>query len=816
MRGVLGDVRFAVRLLTRQPGFAAIAMATLAIGIGASATLFSLADALLLQPLPVPDPDRVVRVFTYRDGNSRYADGADLANGSVTLAGLEATQSAVFSFRADGAPETAHGRLVSSGFFEVLRLVPQAGRLLRPDDEGAGADVPIVISDRFWRRRFDRDPGVVGRAVSVNGVSATIVGVAPPGFIGVLEPLVADLWVPASALVAWRPDADLMSRTDPPLTFHLIGRLAPGATLAGAQAEVSAIGGRLAQAFPDTNRDRTFTVYPAGRLVPFLRQAFAGFVALLMGVTLIVLVIACVNLANLLLARAVARRREVGVRLSLGAGRARLVRQLLTENLIVAGLGGAGGVLLAVWATRAASAMSLPTPVPLALDLAVDARVLFFALAASALTVLVFGLAPALQASRVDLVPALKAEGGGGGFRRSKVRAAFLVSQLALSALLLVAAGLLVQSLRHAETIDLGFDVDRLLTFSLELDALGADPAARQLAYSGMVETIERVPGVASAAMAAIVPLTLSRTNGYVLRAGEPIPDRETLRASHRTEFNRVGPGYFATMGIPLVTGREFTDRDGDGAPPVVIVNETFARRFWPDESALGKRVMDYRGEDKSPGPAAEVIGVVGDAKYASVGEGPTAFLYRPFGAAAGREASVLVRAAGPVTPVLLPAIREAVADAYPGLPIFAASTMTEATSVSLVPLRLAGGLAGALGVVALTLAVIGVYGVLSVLVRQRTRELGIRVAVGARPRDVIRLVLRQSLAWTAAGLVVGLALAVVATRVLSSLLYGVSPTDPLTFAGVSAILVAAIVAASVVPARRATKVDPVTALRAE
>ncbi|OGU20788.1 MAG: hypothetical protein A3K13_09495 [Gemmatimonadetes bacterium RIFCSPLOWO2_12_FULL_68_9] len=286
---------------------------------------------------------------------------------------------------------------------------------------------------------------------------------------------------------------------------------------------MSAIGARLAQAFPDTNRDRTFTVYAAGRLVPFMQQMLAGFVGLLMGVAVIVLVIACVNLANLLLARAAARRREVGVRLSLGAGRARLVRQLLTENLIVALAGGAGGVLIAMWATRAASAMPLPTPFPLEINLAVDARVLLFAVAVSVLTVLVFGLAPALQASRTDLVPALKADAGPGGFRRSRVRSAFLV---ALSVLLLVASGLLVRSLRHAATIDLGFDVDRLLTFSVELDALGGDPASRRLAHAGVVEAIERVPGVASAAMAAIVPVMLSRDNGYMLKAGEPMPDR--------------------------------------------------------------------------------------------------------------------------------------------------------------------------------------------------------------------------------------------------------------------------------------------------
>jgi predicted permease len=808
MSSLVRDLRHGVRALTRAPGFTIMAVAVLALGIGGNATIFSVTNALFLRPLPVASPGTLVRVYSNRYSNTAYRTFLELRDRNSTLTGLIAFQLHSFGLRVDRDVEQTFGEIVSGEYFPLLGIRPARGRLLAPSDDTPGAPPVAVLSHAFWMRRFGGSPDVIGRTIGLNGQPFTIVGIAEQSFTGVMTPLRGELWVPLATDAVLRPALDPAIRLDT-TSLHLIGRLRPGVDRARAQADLDAIGRQLREAAGETVRERAVTVYGSTMLHPEISGPITAFVAILMAVVGLVLLIVCVNVANLVLARAAGRTTELAIRQSLGAGRGRLVRQMLTENLLLAGAGAAGGVAIAVWCTRLATKMRIPAPVPLVLDLAVDVRVLAFTTLVAVGATLAFGLIPALSASRVDLVSTLKNIAGEGP-RHRRLRSAFLVAQVSMSVLLLIVAGLFIRSFRAAQSIDVGFDTTNVLTASIDLETRGYSEQRGNELLGRIVERLEATPGVIAANAVDIVPVTLSNTTNYLLRDGDPEPAPNQPPSTPMIYQNAVGPGHFRTLRIPLVAGRDFTHQDRADGPRVAIVNETLAKRFWPGKEAVGQHLRPIGGSARD---TVEVIGVARDSKYVTLGEGPRPFLYRPLTQSYTPRITLIVRSAGGPASALSP-IKDAVRAFDSDLPVFNVSPLAEATAISLLPVRLAGGLLSAVGAFALGLAALGIYGVLSFLVRARTREIGIRVAIGAAPRSVTMLVVRQALTWTVAGALIGIGLAFALTGMLSSFLYGISPVDPLTFAGVTLLLAAVACVASFAPAMQASRVDPLVALR--
>jgi putative ABC transport system permease protein len=810
MPSLLQDVRYGFRTLTRAPGFTLIAIAVLALGIGANATVFSLANAFFLRPLNAADPAGVIRVCSNRFSTTGYRTYRELRDRNSTVAGLAAFQLQSFGLRIDAETEHVFGFIISGNFFSVLGVAPARGRLLAEGDDQVGAAPAVVLSHAFWRRRFGGSPDVIGRTIALNDQPFTVVGVAAEGFTGVMAPLGGELWVPLAADALLRPALDSGRRLDT-TSFHLIGRLRPGVGRDSAQAELDTIGRQVRQAAGETVAERAVSVYPGTVLHPEISPPVSAFTAVLMVVVALVLLIVCVNVANLVLARAAGRDTELAIRQALGAGRRRLVRQLLTENLLLSLAGAAGGLAIAYWSTRLLMRIQIPAPVPLALDLSVDVRVLAFITAVAIAATLAFGTAPALSASRVDLVRALKGIGGGGA-RHGRLRSVFLVAQVSLSVLLLVAAGLFIRSFRNARFIDLGFDAGPVLTAAIDLETRGYSEARGRDLIRSLAERLEAAPGITSVNVVDIVPVTLSNRADFMLRDGDVEPAQGQRPSTPLVYSNAVGPGHFKTLAIAMVAGRDFTYRDDDAGPRVAIVNETLARRFWPGKDAIGQRLRPL-GSGANARDIVEVVGVVRDSKYVSVGEDPRPFMYRPLAQAYTPRVTLLVRATG--TPAsTLATIKEHVRSLDAGLPVFNVATLTDATSVSLLPAQIAGNLLAALGLLAVVLAALGIYGVLSFLVRSRSREIGIRVALGATPREVAAMVVGQAMTWTLAGAAIGLAMAFLLSRFLAGFLYGISPTDPLTFGGVIALIGLVASMAALLPAVRASRLDPLVALR--
>jgi predicted permease len=805
----LQNLRYGVRSLLRTPGFTVMAVAVLAIGIGANAAIFTLTNAFFLRPLPVASPDAVVRVYSNRYSNTRLTEYLEYRDRNSTLSGLAAFQLHSFGLRIDRDSEHAFGEIVSGNYFDVLGVTPARGRLLTVDDDRLGAPPVVVLAHAFWKRRFAGATDIVGKTIALNDRRFTVVGVATERFTGVMTPLVGDFWVPIAADGLLRPALDERTRLDS-ISVHMAGRLKPGVDRTGAQADLDTIGRQLRQAAGQTaTRGPAVTVYGSTMLHPEISGPVTAFTGVLMAVVALVLLIVCVNVANLVLARAAGRSVELAIRQSLGAGRGRLICQLLTENVLISIAGAAGGLAIAFWCTRLVMAAPIPAPVPLALDLSLDLRVLAFTGFVAAAATVAFGIAPALAASRTDLVRAIKAAGPDGP-RHSRLRSTFLVIQVSMSVLLLVTAGLFIRSFRYAQTIDPGFDASHVLTASIDLETRGY-PASGGIEFiRALTERLDAQSDVAAANIVDIVPLTLSNTTTYLFKDGDPEPPRD--QPTPMIYVNAVGPGHFKTLHIVMLAGRDFTYADVTDAQRVAIVNETLAQRFWPGKSAIGQRVRPI-GTTADPREAIEVVGVVRDSKYVTVGEPPRPFLYRPLAQAYTPRITMLVRATGAPMSVLS-TIRREVRSLDAGLPVFNVVTLAEATSTSLLPAKIAGLLLSTLGVVALSLAALGIYAVLSYLVRARTREIGIRVAIGARPGAVARMVVRQAMVWTVIGAAFGLALALVLTRFLGGFLYAISPSDPLTFGGVTLLLVLIACAAAAVPAVRASRLDPLAALR--
>jgi predicted permease len=701
-------------------------------------------------------------------------------------------------------------QVVTANYFSVLGVPMRLGRGFVQDEEDKSLPV-AVVSDGFWERSLGSDPGIVGKTLTFNKTPYTVVGVAPKAFDGTLLGGGPAAWLPMTQALA--PVADWW-KTRRGLWLFAFGRLKPGVSVEQARSNLKTISSGLASEFPADNKGRSAAVVPLldARLNPTGQgpNLVVQISSLLMGIVGIVLLIACANIANLLLARASRRRREVAIRLALGSGRGRLVRQLLTESVLLSLLGGAAGLLLAHWTLDALIGVRLPLPLPIN-DVAIDGRVLLFTIVLSIVTGIVFGLAPAVQASRADVVPTLKNEivpsGGGRRGLRSlfSLRQGLVVVQVALSLISLVTAGLFLRSLRQQQQIDPGFQTRGVLIATLNLARAGYTPARGQVFYDQLVDRASALPGVVHAAIASGPPLA-----GGLARSVFPEGADTTTRDRVLVQVNAVGAGYFDTLGIPIVRGRGFARADTTQTPRVVVINQTMAQRFWPNQDPLGKRFKFFGDNDY-----ATVVGVAKDSKYNAVAEAPVPFIYEAFAQRYSAGATLHIRTAGDAASAA-GSVRQAVQQLDPNVAIFNVRTLADQVSTSLQPLQMNVVLLGIFGALALLLASVGLYGVTNYSVAQRTREIGVRMALGADPRTVLGLVLGHGMRLVAAGLALGLAVALLGAGVLSALVTGVNPRDPATFAGTAFVLAIVALIANYIPAYRATRIDPLLALRSE
>ena len=807
------DVRYGLRLLRRSPLFTATAVLSLAIGIGANTTIFSVASAVLLRPLPgLAEPSRLVDIGRTQDGDgfdtTSYPNFRDVRERVTTLSDVYAyrVEPQPISLGGEGDSERIFGAPVSGNYFRTLGSRPARGRFLDDRDDVAGGPPVAVISYELWQRRFGGAPETVGRTVTFNGHPTAIVGVAPRGFQGTTI-MRADAWVPLNLASLTTPRFGAALFTSRRSVWLVMGgRLKPGVTLAQANGELDAIGKALQNEYPDENRGKGLRALPSS-LVPGQSDGVGGFLAVLLVIVALVLFVACVNLAGMLLARAAARRREIAVRLAIGANRARLVRQLITETLVLFGGGCALGLLMTAWLTRLLLAVVPSLPVPIGLQIAVDWRVAGFAVAVSFVASILCALVPALQASRPDLVPALRAEGAGSGGLR--LRSAFIVAQVSISLVLVIAGGLFMRALGRAASIDPGFDQTNVDVISMDMSLSGKKEAEARALADRLRSRVLTMPGVEGAAFAADLPLDGGRMGLGTLRVPGITPPGG--QDSFRADWNAVSPDYFRTLKMPLVSGRDFTAQDSAGAPGVIIINEAMARSVWQTTDVLGRQFETDAIGDRTT--TLTVVGVAPDAQVDTLGEKVRPFVYVAVAQRYVPRMSLLVKSnRGSV----IPGVRTLLREMDPNLPITMAMPLAQVTALALIPQRVAGAVAGSLGVVVLLLAAIGIYGVTSYSAERRTREMGIRMALGADRRAVLRLIIRQGLVLTGIGVVLGLAAAAAGAQVLRSLLFGVSALDPLAFGGAALLFGLVSLAASYLPARRATRLSAVTALRAE
>jgi predicted permease len=807
---LLHDIRFAWRMTVRRPAFTAVAILILGLGIGANATIYSWVETVLLKPIPgVPDQGQLVSLRgttpSRSDLSFSYLNYQDLrAARPDGLEDLIAFRGLAMNIRGEGEPVRVWGELVTPNFFDVLRVGAVLGRTFVASEAPApGRDAVAVLSHRGWQRVFASDPGIVGRSVMVNGQPFTIVGVAEPGFQGTLVGVALDVFLPLTMQKA------VMSGDRLPLRgnsfLQVFARLQPGATVSQAQASASVIAARLAAAHPVPNEGRGIKVIPlwrdgaSGLLLPVM--------ATLLAVVGVVLLIACANLSGLLLARAAGRQREVAVRLAVGASRARLVRQFLIESLLLALCGGAAGVVLSYWTAGMLNAFIPPSPIPIGFRAGVSTGVIAVSIALTLATAVVFGLLPAIRASRPDVATALKdaAASVTGAGRRGLLRQGLVVTQLALSTLLLVCAALFVRSLGHAQVIDPGFSLRQGLIASIDLLASGYDETRGAVFIEQLLQRLSASPQVSAATVASALPLDISagadmnvQVDGYELRPNEEIT----------TFYNRVGPAYFETMGIPIVKGRAIDARDVEGRELAVVINETMARRYWKGRDAVGSIVRFGSGP-------ARVVGVSKDGKYRTLNEEPRNYMFVPVLQYYRPDLALVVRTTGEPAGALS-AMQAEIRRLDASMPLFDVRSVDEHMQFSTFIPRMASTLLGLFGALALLLAVVGLYSVIAQSVIHRTHEIGVRMALGADRREILHLILRQGVGLTAGGLIVGLALAAGAGRLVGGQLMGVTGTDPYSFGVTAAILACVSLLACVIPARRASGLDPLRALRRE
>jgi predicted permease len=820
MNAILNDLRFAVRLLSRNPGLTLVAVLSLGLGIGANTTIFTLVNEVFLRPLPLEAPDRLVSVFTTDERNRQNAFGAfmptsrpnfeDLRDGNEVFESLVAHGFTGVSLSGNGEPEQVPAEIVSTGYFRTLGAPTAVGRGFVPDEEHTvGASPVTVLSYGLWQRRYGGDPAIVGRTITINGRAFTVVGVAGEAFKGTNAIGGGQLWVPFTTFRETTSGFYLDNwDSRRALLFQVTGRLKPGVGLHQARANMSAVAATLASEYANDNSGRSVNLVPLAEATinPAFRGTLVTAGGLLMVIVGLVLLVACANVANLLLARAAARRQEIAVRLSLGASRGRLFRQLLIESTVLGALGGVAGFVIALWARAALQALRPPFLPDDALAMTVDGTVLLFTAAVALATGLLFGLVPALQFSRPDLAVELKDRSSqpSGSGRRVTARNALVVAQIALSFVALIGAGLFLRSLDRARAIDPGFDADRLAVLSFDLATQGMPLDAALDRQQRILERVRGIAGVERAAYATTTPLGGGGFSRSVFLEGQ---DTSDPRNGRLVQVSGVGEGYLATMGIPLMRGRDFTAADTAQSSQVVIINETMARQFWPDQEATGRRFRFFRDEQ-----ITEVIGVARDSKYNFLGEDPQPFIYRPLLQDAQTAVTLTLRSPSP--DAALGTTRAVVQQMEPNMPLVGVFTMANVFDQALWAPQMGALLLVVFGGLALLLASIGVYGVMAYAVSQRTRELGIRLALGASGSEVRGMVLRQGLTLAALGIAVGLAVALLLTNLVSTLLYDVSATDPVTFTVIPVVLVAVATLAIFIPARRASRVDPVIALR--
>ena len=818
MATVFQDLRYGVRLMLRSPAMTAVAVLSLALGIGANTTIFTVVNAVLLNPLPVRDSSRLVSVFTTDERAGPFGAYAqmsrpnfeDLRAKNDTFEGMIAAAFAAMNLSGRGEPEQVFGQIVTGDYFDVLGAPMALGRGFRgAEDDQPGAHPVVVLAHGVWQRRFGGRPDIIGDQITINGRAFTVVGVTAEGFRGTTNLGGPELWVPfgvhreiTSGFVAENWDSRRA------LLFQVNGRLKDGVTVEQAQANLQGIAKALEEQFPSDNRGRTTTVVSLAEsaINPGFRENMVIAGSLLMAIVGLVLLIACGNVANLLLARATARRQEIAVRLSLGAGRGRLIRQLLTESVLLAGLGGALGVIVAFWARSALWAFRPPFLEENALDLQFDSSVVIFTGVVSLLTGILFGLAPALQSSRSDLVTELKERTTvPSGTHWYSARNLLVVGQVGLSFIALVSAGLFLRSLGNAQRIDPGFEADRLLILGVSPGTNGYDEARGRELYRRIVERASSVAGVDSVSLATAVPLFNGGFARTVFKDGQ---DTSDPRAGRLTQLSQVTPGYFRTLGIRVVRGRAITAADRRGAPLVAVINETMAKQYWPGEDPIGKQFR-FIGD---PQPR-QVVGIAADSKYNFLGENATPYLYTSLEQTYAPAATVHVRTSGDPA-AIMNTVRRELQQLEPTMPLLNVTTLRDVFEQALWAPRMGASLLGIFALLALLLASIGLYGVMAYSVSQRRRELGIRIALGARQQDVRNMVVRQGVLLALAGVVIGLAAAFALARLVTNLLFGVPATDPLTFVVIPIVLLVVAVLATYLPAWRASRVDPVEALR--
>ena len=820
------DVVFALRKLSGSPGFTILAVLTLALGIGLNSSVFSVVNAVLFRPLPVAAPEELVNLYTIEQtGVTAHApmafpDYLDFAEQSRSFEQMAAYTSSGLLLEHREESDQILGEIVSGNYFDLLGVTTAIGRTFSPEEDRAGDPRFVaVLSHASWQRRFGGDPDIVGQDLRINGQPFTVIGIASPSFFGMLRGISAEVWLPirtSSAIHAGsisnsgQATEGLDRLDDRARRWHfVVGRLAPGASFEQAASEIETLGARLRQEFAATNEKRFFTSIPTHqvRVWPGLDQALFTASFVVMGVVALVLLIACANLANMLLARAVDRRKEMATRLALGASRGAVVRQLLVESLTLALLGGAGGLVLALVSNSVIERLPIPLPVNLALGLALDYRVVLFTLGMASVAAVAFGLTPAFEATRTHLSSALldQSRGSSAGVAKHRLRNALVVGQVALSLVLLICAGLAVRSMGNAHHIDPGFPTEGLIVASLSPQRQGYSEEQTRELYRRLQERLGARADVTAVGFTSHLPLTMNiSVSGAAAEGHDTVPEEEWPVV----DTVRVGPEYLGTLGVPILHGRAFNEWDTAEAPRVAVVNETLAAAFWPGESAIGQRLRIEGDED-----FFEVVGVAKDGKYRTLGEAPRSFLYRAMAQDWDGSQAMLVRARGDRQQAMV-AVRSLVRELDPKLALGQLATIEEATASALVLPRAGAALFGAFGAIGLILTMIGIYGVVSYLASQRTHEIGIRMAVGAGRSDILRLVMGESAVLTALGIALGAGVAAFVTQALSAILYGISATDAVTFVGVSALLAALALIATLVPALRASRLDPLIALR--
>jgi putative ABC transport system permease protein len=806
------DIVFSFRLMRRRPGLTLVILLSLGLGIGVNLTIFTFVNAILLQPLPrVAEQNQLVEVYTsyasgLKFGAVSYLDYKDLRDRNQVFSGLMAQRLTLLNLNSQGENEIVPAAVVSGNYFSVLGVEPARGRFFLPEeDQTPNANAVAVVSHGLWQRRFAGDPDLVGKTITINARNFTVVGIAPERFAGANIGLAPDVWVPLMMQSVAIPGDRLKERGI--RWLELVGRLKPGVTVKQAQGSIAGIAAQLLQENPVSNRGTGATVVSLGQGSAGVQSTLTPILTLLMIIVLLVLLLACFNVANLLLARANSRRKEVGIRLAMGASRRRLVRQLLTESILLAILGGAVAFPLAYYASTLLLAFRPATSFPVVINPKIDVLTIVFAVGLSLVTGVIFGLVPATQTASPAVLPALKDDSMLQGYRKSRLRNLFVVAQVAISFVLLIGAGLFIRSLLKARNSSLGFESHNLLIASVDAGLGGYDKQRGTVFYQQLTQRVENLPGVKSVSLAKAVPLDVSGTQ----QIGVTFPGDETPNQTPRNiDYNVVTPKYFETMSIPLLQGRDFDERDGAEKAAVVIVNEAFVKRFWQGQSPIGKQINITGGK----GPL-EVIGLAKNSKYYGWREDALPFIYLPFAQSYRPAMTLHVNSVGDPA-ALINTVRDLVRELDRGVPIFNVRTMTEHLGVALFEIRAAAVMLTFFSSLALALAMVGLYGMMAHAVSQRKREIGIRMALGAQRGDILKLVLGEGLILTLVGLVIGIGLAAGLTRFISVLLYNVSPLDFATYGLVALILTVVALLASFLPAREAIKVEPIKALRYE